>query len=228
MIIIFLNNIDQVRGIEWGNTHHWDVMFTIGTPYNELPPPPYPFNTWFPAIGVEENLATLSSFPIETSLSNTTVPQRSTAFTISLTFYDDVNHTLARWISNWINIEIFNNGNAVSPVSDIVRMMVFVKYQIIKGFKVPIGVADSFNPLVSGFGAVSNLLNPLGIVPYGFKAYYVYPDTTLNYTGDSESGVPTYTVQFNICGDTKLSAEPSKRANAVGELARQNSQLFDK
>ena len=206
---MFLNNIDQITSIEWGKTHYWDVLFTSGIPYNTLESPPSPFNTWFPATEVEENLATLTPQPIETYLSSTSVPLRTTEQNISLTFFDDDNHTLSQWLTNWVNNEILSGGHSIAPIKDIVRMLVVVKYKIVNGLKIPLGSISQ-----------SAILNPLDASLYGINAYYVFPDLTFNFNGNSDAGVPSYTVNFLVAGKSNLSAIPDIGTLLKEQLAK--------
>jgi len=107
-------SIDKVRNIEWSRSYLWDVKF---------PDAPAPFNDWFPAIDVELNLATLNSYEFQGGASTYKVPQLSSAFDLKITYVDDINDSLTRWISDWINADILSENNTLKPLKQIVKMV---------------------------------------------------------------------------------------------------------
>jgi len=120
----FLDSIEQLRAIEWGSSHLWDVKFpTIGR-YKGAPSP---FDEWFPATEVKENRATLQSFDFQGILSTYKVPQISTLFDIELVFLDDVDETLIDWIEEWINVEILHNGRYIATIAEAVKPLMIAK-----------------------------------------------------------------------------------------------------
>lgn len=171
---MFLQDIEQMRQIEWGKTYLWDVLF---------PAAPAPFNEWFPATDVTENLATLNEHQIEGYMSTYSVPLSTSEFDINLTFVDDINHTLATWLGYWINTEILNKGSHISTLAESVKMIIIAK---LDGKKQPVNITDP---------AGNKIDNPTG--------YWVYPSGAVNFEGNSESGLPTYQMALKIAGIVK-------------------------
>ena len=108
----------QVRAISWGATYLWDIRF---------PDAPAPFNQWFPATDVEENLATLNTKPLELFISTYEIPLSTTLFDLKITFTDDVKHTIEGWISSWINTDILNDGSGITPLADCCKLVQLTK-----------------------------------------------------------------------------------------------------
>lgn len=120
----FLNNVDQVRNIEWGRSFLWDIKFEgdLGGPA-----PPAPFSDWFPAVDVSEPTAELVTHSIDLAGSAIKVPHRSTPFDISVTFLDDHKHTLRHWLEEWINVTCLKNGRQVEVLKKCCRIMHIAK-----------------------------------------------------------------------------------------------------
>lgn len=114
----YLNDLEKVRGIEWGRKYLWDIRFDSA---------PSPFDQWFPAIEVSEPTAVLESYKFDGFMSQYSVPLRSGLKKLSITFVDDVNQTLAKWMTDWINSKIQNNGRYVSSLSSSVKLVQILK-----------------------------------------------------------------------------------------------------
>lgn len=105
-------DVGRMRTIDWNTSIDWDVRFP------EAPPP---FDQWFPATDVEENLATLNNKDYQFYMSSYEFPQMSAIFDLQITFIDDVVNTVHQWIAKWINEDILNNGRHLTPLADAVR-----------------------------------------------------------------------------------------------------------
>jgi hypothetical protein len=161
---MFLTNINQIRAIEWGRTYLWDIKF---------PDAPAPFNEWFPAVEIEENLATLESFDFEGFISTYKVPKSTTVFDLKVTFVDDIDHTLAHWLEEWINTDMLGEGNYILPLVDCCRKVMVAKLNLKR-----------------------ELIGHM-------KTYLVYPEGGLYFRGTSESGLPQEELTFIIAGVVK-------------------------
>jgi len=117
----FLSSLENVRSVEWGRKYLWDISFDPTTPA------PAPFNTWFPAIEVDEDLAKLESHTIEGFLSDYKVPIRSHQKHIKLTLEDDQKNTLSQWFTQWINVTILQSGSAIAALSSSVKLLHLIK-----------------------------------------------------------------------------------------------------
>lgn len=113
-------DMDQLRSIEWGKTWLWEVRFTgEGAP-------PTPFNDWFPAVEVTENLFACDPLDIQYFNSKYQVPLSTSFFTIRVAFLDDINHTLESWIRDWVNKTIFP-GNWTATLEECTRILQVIK-----------------------------------------------------------------------------------------------------
>jgi len=120
---MFLKNKSQIRHINWGSSHRWDIRF---------PDAPEPFSTWFPATDVEENIYTLNTKTFEFYLSTYEVPLSTTLFDLKITFIDDELDTVHNWIADWVNSTMLvagAEGSAlhVATVKDASRIVQLVK-----------------------------------------------------------------------------------------------------
>lgn len=117
----FLKNLDQMRRIEWGRSYHWDIKFTGSDS------PAFPFNEFFPAVSVDEQISSLSTLDVDAFGTSLKFPLKSSVKNIQITFLDDKNHTLLTWLSTWVNSTILNNGNYVATLDESVRQLIIQK-----------------------------------------------------------------------------------------------------
>ncbi len=114
----FLKNINDLRKIEWGRKHLWDVKFKDA---------PAPFNEWFPAISIEEGLSSLESHDVQSAMTSHKVPKASRFKDIKITFYDDQAGTLREWIKKWVNTDILNGGKYLSTLESSCKPVTILK-----------------------------------------------------------------------------------------------------
>ena len=164
----WLNKAEVLRNVEWSTSIDWDVRFSDGGG------PGAPFTDWFPAIDVEENIATLNNHVIEAYMSSYEFPMGSSIFDLSVTFIDDVKYTVHEWLADWINNGILNydkgNGPYLTPLADAVREIQLVRLDATREW--------------------SRRLRDV--------TYLVTPDGTLNWQGASSPEVGTNTFRFSI------------------------------
>ena len=55
---MYLDSIDKVRAVEWSKSYLWDICFFGGNGYG---PPPYPFDSWFPATEVQDLVCSVNT-----------------------------------------------------------------------------------------------------------------------------------------------------------------------
>ncbi len=115
---IFLPGRNAIRSIEWGKSFNWDI---------QIPDAPAPFNQWFPASSVNENKynLTLKEFPLWHNVYS--VPEGTSEFSVSITFFDDHRLTILEWLSKWVNEEILNNGRFITPLKQAAKDIYIVK-----------------------------------------------------------------------------------------------------
>ncbi len=114
----YLERQSQIRQMPWGRTYLWDMRFEEA---------PAPFRAWFPASDVDENVATLNTKTIEGGISTYEVPMGSSAFDLNITFYDDENHTLLDWITEWVNLLILDGEKTIAVLDQAVKRVDLVK-----------------------------------------------------------------------------------------------------
>lgn len=115
---LWLKNVEQMRHVNWGKTWLWDVKFPAG---------PERFREWFPASTVDENLFTLRAYDFTAGFSTYKLPKSSEAFTIRVTFFDDMYTSIEQWLSSWVNNEILGGGEYLRPLEEIVKEIVIAK-----------------------------------------------------------------------------------------------------
>lgn len=112
----FLNNIDQVRAIDWGSKHLWDVRF---------PDAPSPFNSFFPATEFNDDGTTGISRDQPFFISNYKTPMGQASANITFQVLDDVNNTIFNWIRDW-HRKIYDDTKGLLTLSEAVRPLILV------------------------------------------------------------------------------------------------------
>jgi len=115
-------NIEKLRTVEWGRTYLWEVRFS------GKDGPSAPFNDWFPAVHVQEELATINTMQIQAGTNTYEIPQSTTLKDVTIDFLDDVNLTLAKWLADWINSMIVNGR--VQFLESCVRTLIVQKLNL--------------------------------------------------------------------------------------------------
>jgi hypothetical protein len=148
----FLNGIEQIRAVDWGRTHDWDLKFENA---------PAPFNSWFPAADVEEDIAKINLDSFEIYNTTVKIPKSTTSLDLRITFYDDENNTLLYWIRDWINTTILGDGQSVATMDESTRRIFLVKKNS-RGVQVKF---DAYNVIPEG-GITFNGKSEAGIPMY--------------------------------------------------------------
>jgi len=162
-------DVRDLRAIQWGRNYWWDILF---------PEAPAPFNSWFPASEVEEEVANLTAKQLEIWMSTYSIPESRAQRKVNVTFYDTENLTLLNWIEDWINNGIFNVGGdgGVSPLEECCKELLISKHKFLDtGEKKMVKQTQ----------------------------YWVFPNLPggISYVGSSSNiAVPQYTVEFTIAG----------------------------
>lgn len=164
-------DLEQMRSVDWATGIYWDIRFVNA---------PAPFDQWFPAVDVEENIATLSNHTYEFYMSSFEFPLTSAIFDLQITFIDDVKHTVHEWIADWINNQILNNDKANGPYLSSLRESV-QHVEVVR------------------LDADKKVLRS--------SAYWVTPEGSLNWQGASAPDPSTNTMRFPIHGSARVSVE---------------------
>lgn len=220
----FLKSLNQIREVEWGRSYLWDIKFT-DDPIYQISELPAPFKDWFPAVDIDENVATLESFAFEGGQTAFRVPARTSPFELKITFLDDENYTLLDWVRTWINKDILKDGaGTVATLAEAIKTVEIVRMRPIRR-----SIQESLLKSATSY-------SPTGLVPYAdlsipyqtgrsrgdvveSSTYQVYPDGPINFNGNSNSDIPIYTVNFNIVGGTsKRNGVSTKRTGVSAFL----------
>jgi hypothetical protein len=185
--------ITSIRNIEIDKNFLWVVDFVGG---GDSFIPPAPFDVLFPASEVTLELAKLELEEQIFGQSSIKYPKRTSAKEFSVTFYDDEKRTLQRWFSDWINLDILNNGEFISGIDD--------NHQIVTG-------NDSF-------GNFGRRVRPSRHIRLALLdawrrnarvyEYKVVPEGVLSYSGGQGSEATNYTVNFAIVEDLTVRRKP--------------------
>ena len=159
--MLWLKNVEDVRSKEWSKSWLWDVRFKNGPTY---------FNDWFPATTCKLNRFTCNPNDFGAFIETYAFPISTTYFTIDLDFIDSYKLHVQKWISSWVNDEIFGGGEYVGVLEEIVKQLDFVL------------VDTQHKPLDS------------------IESYYVFPTGSLFYSGNSESSFIGDSLSFVIAG----------------------------
>lgn len=162
-----LNNISQVRSIDWNRAYLWDIRF--------LPPdnPPAPFDSWFPAVDVDDMMWSLTTYNPETPNFPLAIPTKAMQVrNLGITFQDDVYASIEMWLEEWVNGSILNRGECVSTLFEIIRRVEVLRLSLDKK-------------------------------PIFRCIYEVYPTDTFTFTGRSESISNQYQTYFNVVSYNK-------------------------
>lgn len=115
---VFLKGQRSLRKVHWGAQYLWDIRF---------PNAPPPFNAWFPAVDLEENLFSLNTKEYELGHATYSHPIGHDSFDLKITFNDDVKLAIHNWLTKWVRSRIFNNGLGISPLDQCVEVVQIVK-----------------------------------------------------------------------------------------------------
>lgn len=160
----WLNDIEQLRSIDWGMRNYWDIMISGA---------PAPFDSWFPAIDLTEELANVSSKEFEVGNSSFKIPVSSKSRSISLTFADNDQCVLSQWFEVWMSNMVDIENQAVSTLETSKMLMSIIKQ-------------DNQGKSIEGSS----------------RTYWVYPEGNLVDHRDGSGGLQTFTISFVIIGDS--------------------------
>jgi hypothetical protein len=170
-----IDSVDLIRSVEWGQGYLWSVRFSPTGLNNPEEVPDKPFDTWFPASTLDEDLFSVESFSFHTGGGAFRVPQRRSAKNVRMTFYDDVDCTLLGWFERWVNDFMFDVGSGrdfstVTPLEGCVRQL-------------EVNRLDSSR-------------NPVG----SSRQYLVYPEGGLTFRGGSHAEARIFPISLVIVG----------------------------
>lgn len=175
--MVFLNNIDQIRQIEWDQGHLWDVSFSETVNKQHKSKLISPFSDWFPAESVNDERFSLSTFDQELhQFSGFPFPSGAQQRSITLGFYDDINNTLLKWVTKWVKTDILNDGKFLTPLARCTKILRLAKLNSQRQM-----VPDSQNPNIF--------------------SYLVIPSGSAEFQGSENPSSTVYSVRFLIVGE---------------------------
>jgi len=184
--------METIRNVEYDAQYLWVVDFDSGSA--KLP---QPFSDWFPANSVNFQLANLETETMVVGQDSFKFPKGGTPKEISVTFYDNENKDLLKWITDWMEIDIKNRGYFMSALKDNHKL---------------VGVDGTFKTTgLDSFGTNRSVeptrkitLSLLDKYKRTNKTYsfFVFPEGAINYEGSHASEAIQYTVTFNVVGES--------------------------
>lgn len=177
--------IGKLRTIEWGKNYLWAIRFIS-------PKCPKPFDDFFPAQSIDVGLATIESRNFDQGQTSYKIPKNSNARNISITFYDDDRATLLRWMTEWVEIDILNDGRYVSCLND--------NHSIEKERTVG---SEELGNVVWPVREIEFMLlnNDLEEIQGTKRFLSIYPEGDINFAGSSGSEANIFTISFAIVGE---------------------------
>jgi hypothetical protein len=214
--------VSQLSSIEWSRSYLWNIMFTdnnlqastqsstVGNTSNIAPFASYagsngtvsslsnpistnasfsnssggtlssnstastPFNQWFPATDYQDTKLTGSSAALSFYIRQYKFPIAASVNDITITFPDDAYGTLYLWLKNWYNY-IYDDAQGIACIYDCAKQLYIQK------------LGPNKLPLLN---TKTNKLQQY--------SYWVYPESTVPETYNSESGIKTYSVTFAV------------------------------
>jgi hypothetical protein len=114
-------------------------------------------------------------------------PTGSKVKEMSITFYDDQNRTLLRWIKDWIELDIQNKGQFISGLGDahqtVAPDMEGRTRKVVPVRTIKLALLEAYKKEMFAY------------------TYGIFPTGEISYEGSHESEATQYTVTFKIVED---------------------------
>lgn len=172
--------METIRRVNYSTSYLWTLDF-IDT--NGLLPPA-PFDDYFPASDVNLDVGTVNSFTFDAGHTTLSFPRNTSFKGMDVTFYDDDRQTLQRWMSDWINLDIFNDGQYVSNLRDQHTVVVPDSF----------GQTRAVQPIRQIRMALLDRQKQDALV----YNYNIVPDGQLQFAGSQASEATQFNMRFNI------------------------------
>lgn len=125
-----LQNIDQLRAVgNWATTYLWDIQFlnaSVGSDREVVVGNAAfsaPFDTWFPAVSVEEPIYQIETYSIKAHILETEIPKSTGNRQITIECHDDSNHTIELGLQKWYLNTMFVKYQEVTPLLDVIKVL---------------------------------------------------------------------------------------------------------
>lgn len=114
----WLKNQSQVREVQWGRNHLWDI---------QIPDMPEPFNSWFPAKEVKWDPYETSSHDISGTYRDFKVPIGTSGSKLSISgIPDDEIGTIYSFFDKWYN-DIYNHNDGLLTLKEACKPIFIAK-----------------------------------------------------------------------------------------------------
>lgn len=141
-------DINKLREVEWDQGYLWEIMFKETSNTGHKSKLVAPFDEWFPAATVNDERFSIAEHPIDVhQFGSIPFPNSSVQRSITVGFYDDMNNTLLKWFSTWVNEDILNKGLYLTPLSQCTKEIYITK---LNSQRQPIGSPISYLVIPSG------------------------------------------------------------------------------
>lgn len=217
--------IGPLRTVEWGRRYLWAMRFIDVKP-------PAPFTDYFPASEITVPLAIAQSFDFSAGQTSYAIPKNQTVLDLQVTFFDDANSTMLKFIRDWIELDIFNDGRFVTCLLD--------SHQVVRPRTVPI-IATNVDKNVTqpkvNQGDLNGRVYPIRQLEFvlltpdleevkGTRQYFtVYPEGQINFSGGSDSSANQFEVTFKIVNSV-LKGESSTSSDFLSKAKKTATQLL--
>lgn len=137
--------LTQIRKVQWGRSFDWELKFLT----NDLPKD---FTSWFPAVEVDLGLFDISSQSFDLAHGSVHVPRNRNENNIRITFLDNMNCDLEKWLFNW--------GNSIKPLDGgLLTLEESVKRIFINKLSVQKTLVKSYSFLIYPEGIMQDTMN---------------------------------------------------------------------
>ncbi len=220
---IKLNSLDQIRSVEWGRSYLWDVYFEapqsgilsdiarigkdmignlIGSIETAIPTQGELLTpTWFPITQFSYISTSVVNKTIEGTYRQSSIPIGNRERTMSITFIDDIDHTMYNWASMWFNPfskTVDGNETCLKFRNEMCRSVYITK------------LYNDLTPINSSNST---------------EAFNVVPDGDVVFKGTSEDGLNTYTINFKIINIINME---NKVLGTTGALLKKAGKVLQK
>jgi hypothetical protein len=188
--------IESMRRIDWEKKYLWTLDFVDFRP-------PAPFDNFFPASDVSFPMGFIEDLQIEFGQNDFRFPVKSKSKELTITFYDDENRTVIRWMRDWMELDLMNYGQFVSGLDDNHNT---VEPDMTGNIRPVQPVRHMRLALLQHFKRE--------VITFDFR---VYPVGELTYSGSQESAAGTYSMTFVVAEEIGKKSKPT-RLNLVNEF----------
>lgn len=211
------SGIGQLRSVEYAKKFLWEVSF--GGKGLAVLAPPEPFADFFPATDIDMDEAILESYRFEQYMSSYEVPWKTGARSMTITFNDNDDNAIFKWMSDWINIDILNHGHFISALLDD-HFIVSANNPELSGTD-SFGVARGVMPLRQ---VKVSMLTP-GRSKVLTRNFLVFPTGKLNFNGSQASQAQSYSMTFAIVSEISEKVQ-SDKGDFLDKLKAASIDLF--